>query len=125
MHEHWGYSIACDCSGLACHIDLLNSEAYLKDFIKSLLEKVDMVAWGEPLLMSLSCDDGFPEHLSGYSVVQLIHTSSLTVHINDLTKTMYLDLFSCKSFKNEDVIEVIEHYFKPQNIRVNFLTRHA
>jgi len=125
MHEHFGYHIMVDCSDIQCDIELLNNKDYLKSFIKDMLKATDMTAWGSPVLQRLTVDEGFPEHLSGYSIVQLIHTSSLTVHICDLSKTLYFDLFSCKSFKNEDVLDVIDLYFKPLHHKLNFITRQA
>lgn len=125
MNKHFGFHIMIDASGLKCDKQLLNDEYYLDMFLTEMLQRVGMTAWGEPVMMRLQEKDGFPKHLSGYSIVQLIHTSSLTVHICDEEGTLYFDLFSCKSFKNDDVIDVVLKYFKPQHYRLNFITRQA
>lgn len=114
-----------DCSSLKVPKSLLNDEDYLKYFIADVLKASDMTAWGDPVLMRLREEDGHPKHLSGYSIVQLIHTSSLTVHICDETKQLYFDLFSCKPFKNEDIVIVLKNYFDPKSIKVSYLTRQA
>jgi hypothetical protein len=38
---------------------------------------------------------------------------------------MYLDVFSCKSYKIEDVMDVVTEYFGAKKIRVNYITRNA
>jgi S-adenosylmethionine/arginine decarboxylase-like enzyme len=126
MHGFWGYHLIIDASGLKCPVDDMNDITYLKAFIKDMLEAVDMTAWGEPMIMRLTEKDGdFPDHLSGYTIVQLLHTSNMTVHLCDKVGTLYFDLFSCKCFNNDDAINIIKSYFQPESIRVNFLTRNA
>jgi S-adenosylmethionine/arginine decarboxylase-like enzyme len=36
-----------------------------------------------------------------------------------------LDVFSCKPFSNEIAVEVVQHYFKPEKIKMHFITRNA
>jgi S-adenosylmethionine/arginine decarboxylase-like enzyme len=126
MENFWGYHLMLDCKELSCEFDLLNDEQYLRDFVKEMLVATDMKPWGEPLIARLTDDDGtFPDALSGFTVVQLLHTSNLTLHICDLTRTLYFDLFSCKRFSQEKAIDVIKKFFDPQGVRVTYLTRHA
>ena len=124
----WGWQLIIDAGKLLCDTKLLNDVDYLKRFITDLLVTVDMKAWNEPVIMKLTDTNGtFPNSLSGYTIVQLLHTSSLTliVHLCDKTSTLYLDLFSCRQFETKKAIEVLHHYFQPQSVRVNFLTRQA
>jgi len=37
----------------------------------------------------------------------------------------YIDIFSCKPFNNDDVVALVNEYFKPSKIRVNYVTRCA
>jgi S-adenosylmethionine/arginine decarboxylase-like enzyme len=86
----------------------------------------EMKAWGECHVMRLTEADGeFPDELSGYTVVQLLHTSNLTMHVCDKAGSLYFDLFSCKKFDNDKAVDVLQKYFQPQSVRVSFLTRHA
>ena len=127
MTKHfWGYHLMLDCSELSCDEHLLNDIDYLKQFVKAMLVATDMKPWGEPTIARLTEDDGeFPDCLSGYTVVQLLHTSNMTLHICDLAKTLYFDLFSCKKFSQEGATEVINKFFSPKAIRTSYLTRHA
>ena len=61
--------------------------------------------------------------LDGYSVVQIIHTSSITGHFMDASGDAYIDIFSCKEFNIEEVTTVITKYFNPEKMNKHFLIR--
>ena len=62
---------------------------------------------------------------AGFTAVQIIVTSSIVAHFVDSTGDIYLDVFSCREFDIETVRSVVQEYFKPETMRMNFLTRHA
>lgn len=43
----------------------------------------------------------------------------------ELDGTAYFDIFSCKEFDINVAKQVVNEYFAPTRMRVNFLTRHA
>jgi S-adenosylmethionine/arginine decarboxylase-like enzyme len=43
----------------------------------------------------------------------------------ELDGTAYFDVFSCQTFDIETAKSVVDEYFRPGRMRVNFLTRHA
>ncbi len=120
----WGYHLMVDCSGLEKDTDTLNDVEHVKAFMRELLEVAGMTAWGEPVIARLKPEDGdFPDGLSGTTCVQLLHTSNACLHLCDLTKKLFFDLFSCKAFDQAAVVGVVEKYFAPGRTRINFLTR--
>jgi len=124
--DFWGYHLMVDAGKLQCPVDRLNDVTYLKRFISDLLKAVDMKAWGEPVIMRLTEKDGeFPDNLSGYTCIQALHTSSCTLHICDKVGSLYFDLFSCRRFDNAVAVAVLQEYFQPDSVRVNYLTRQA
>jgi S-adenosylmethionine/arginine decarboxylase-like enzyme len=42
-----------------------------------------------------------------------------------LDGTAFFDIFSCKEIEAETAKKIVEEYFHPQKMRVNFITRHA
>jgi S-adenosylmethionine/arginine decarboxylase-like enzyme len=78
-------------------------------FLKELVNKIDMIAYGEPLVARFG--EGIEEGISG---VQLITTSALTVHTNDAARDLYLDVFSCKWFDETIVRDTVDAYFAPE-----------
>jgi len=66
----------------------------IRDFIKKLCAEIDMKPHGEPLMGKFGEDS-----LEGYSALQFIETSSITVHFDDkLGDRAFIDIFSCKYF---------------------------
>lgn len=106
-----------DCSGCK-NID---SRETIYKFTKDLIQRIDMTAHGEPIIEYLLPGD--PKQ--GYSLMQLITTSNIAGHFMELDGTAYFDVFSCKTFDAEIVKQVVNEYFQPTKMRVNFITRHA
>ena len=63
--------------------------------------------------------------LQGYSALQLIHTSNGAGHFAPETKSAYIDLFSCRKYDKQIVVDLVQKYFEPTAIETIFLNRHA
>lgn len=116
-HSVWGQHLILDIGG--CNENICSKEA-ISTFVKELVEAIDMVAYGDPIIVH------FAEHsyeAAGYSLVQLIETSAIMGHFSDNNKDAYLDIFSCKSINEESAIQVIEKHFSPKKIHTAFLDR--
>ena len=114
---YWGYHLMLDCSGC---VNIDNKEN-IYHFIKDLVQRIDMTAHGEPIIEHLLPGD--PKQ--GYSLMQLITTSNICAHFMELDGTAYFDVFSCKEFNIDTAKQVVDEYFKPKKMRVNYITRHA
>ena len=108
-----------DCSG--CDMKSIASRDAIYKFVKDLVQRIDMTAHGEPIIEHLLPGD--PKQ--GYSLMQLITTSNICAHFMELDGTAYFDIFSCKTFDVEVAKMVVQEYFHPQKMRVNYITRHA
>jgi S-adenosylmethionine decarboxylase len=117
---YWGYHLILDCQG--CDVKMVSDRANIKRFIETLVQDIDMKAYGEPLLEHFATHD---PSKGGYSLVQLIETSSVTGHFVDSNGDAYIDIFSCKPFSSEIVKEVVYTFFRPASIKMHFLTRQA
>lgn len=62
-------------------------------------------------------------HLVGTSAVQFIRTSSLVVHALDLMEMIYLNIFSCKEFNPEIVIDFSTEWFRGQVLSSHIISR--
>jgi S-adenosylmethionine decarboxylase len=117
---YWGYHLILDCSG--CDVHLVSDRDNIKSFVETLVEAIDMKAYGEPILEHFATHDPTK---GGYSLVQLIETSSITGHFVDQNGDAYINIFSCKPFSFETVQEVVNTFFNPDSIKMHFLTRQA
>lgn len=111
MAEFWGWHLLLDIK--SCDIDSITNAEHLAGFLTALVERIDMVAYGDPIIQHFATHD--PEK-AGYSIVQLIETSNITGHFVDKNGDAYIDVFSCKPFQPEDVIAVVREFFAPENI---------
>ena len=118
--NYWGEHLLMDCSNCGRH--LVTDRDNIYQFIKELVPAIDMVAYGEPMI------EHFATHApdkAGFSFIQMIETSSITGHLVDSSGDAYIDIFSCKSVNVDVAKEVVQKYFEPQKIRINFITRSA
>jgi len=102
----WGLSTAINiCSG---NTEYVKDPDMIRRFVKELCEKIDMVPYGEPVVEHF----GREEHLSGYTLMQMIETSSITAHFCDTSGDIYLDVFSCKEYDPYEVAEFAADFFE-------------
>ena len=119
MDSYWGYHLILDCSGLDA--DAIKDTAKLDGWIRKLVQDIDMKAHGEPVITY----NGEQPYHSGYTVVQIITTSSIVAHFIDEPASCYLDVFSCKPFDAEIVKHSMRDTFGAQRMRQYYITRQA
>ena len=112
---YYGKHVMVDAK--SCDVDILDI-SIVTEFIKELVKKIDMTAHGDVIIERFGEGDDI-----GISAVQLITTSSITLHTNDQHRDLYLDVFSCKTYKEEVILEMLEDYFAPTSININVLLR--
>lgn len=119
---YWGYHLILDCAEL--NHDAITSYDNIYNFTKQLVFDIDMVAYGEPQIVNFGSGNK-----AGYTLVQLIETSNICAHFvpDDGMggNAMYLDVFSCKEYDDQVVIELVKKFFGAKYIRPNYLTRQA
>jgi S-adenosylmethionine decarboxylase len=120
MKQYWGYHLVMDCKN--CDLDKVKNKENILTFIKTLVNDIAMKAYGEPIIEHFATHD--PE-AAGYSLVQLIETSSITGHFVDSNGDAYIDIFSCKEFSMEIAKNCVKKYFDPASIKIVYLTRQA
>ena len=99
-----------------------SSKENVYKFVKELVVAIDMVAFGEPWIERFATHD---LGKSGISFCQMIETSNITGHFVDLDGNFYIDVFSCKPFENQTVIDLVDKYFTPKKIRMHYISRDA
>ena len=62
-------------------------------------------------------------YTKGYSLVQLIETSSVTGHFSDFWSTAYINIFSCKKYDKDLAKKFTKQFFKAKKIKTKFLIR--
>jgi hypothetical protein len=116
----WGWELLLDVKG--GDRSVVMSEDKIRQFNSTLIQRIDMNAYGEPQLVHFGKHD---PKLAGFTLVQLIETSSITAHFVDHSGDFYLNVHSCKSFDPKVVIDLVREFFKPENIKERFVLRLA
>ena len=116
MNDYWGYHLMLDCG--RCSISAVTNPETITTFAKTLVERIDMVAYGEPQVVHFG-----KEEKTGYTLIQLIETSNIAAHFIDQNGDAYLDVFSCKRFDIEVVKATVEEFFGPETLKINYLER--
>jgi S-adenosylmethionine/arginine decarboxylase-like enzyme len=113
----WGYHLILDCKD--CDPETINNDTTIRNFVSTLVERIDMQAHGDPQIeLLLPGTDN-----EGYSLLQMITTSNITAHFVNKTGNAYIDVFSCKQFKNNIVIHTVEEFFNPKSIKTTYIER--
>lgn len=88
----------------------IQDKGKIATFMTDLVDRIDMVAFGDPIV------ERFGGGIEvGISAVQLIETSAIVIHTNDQARDMYLDVFSCKTFAELDVLDFLQQMFDPSS----------
>jgi S-adenosylmethionine/arginine decarboxylase-like enzyme len=114
----WGKHLILDAAG--CSPKMNGSEVVVANFARSLVKRIDMVAFGQPQVVMFGSGSK-----KGYTLVQLIETSNITAHFVEENNSMYLDVFSCKDFDPEVVKEAVHEFFDAKQFRTKLMLRQA
>ena len=120
MAEHWGYHALFDCA--ECNLPSVTNKDNVANFLKELVVEIDMVPFGDPFIEHFATHD--PQK-AGISFFQMIETSNISGHLCDINGDAYIDVFSCKEYDVEKAQAVVQKYFSPKKIRLNYITRSA
>jgi S-adenosylmethionine/arginine decarboxylase-like enzyme len=91
-------------------------------WIRDLVAAIGMTPVGAPVIEYTAGDH---EDKAGFTVIQVIVTSSIVAHFVDASGHIYLDVFSCRDFSAETVQASIRDTFGSDHMRLHHFTRSA
>lgn len=101
-----------------CQPGLLKSVAKLRQFIVKLCQEIKMKRHGPTLV------ERFAEgELEGYSVLQFIETSSITLHCDETENRLFVDIFSCKYFDWRLAERCCQQFFGAKKAKTTYFFR--
>ena len=104
-----------------CDLTIISSEEDIKRFVIELCDNViKMKRYGEPLIPHFGHDNPLT---SGYSLVQLIETSSVTAHFSEQKRSAYINIFSCAWFDPKKTAEFCKKFFNASRMTSHVLKR--
>lgn len=104
----------------------IKDKKHIQNFIDDVCELSKMKKMGDTIFTYFE-DNYFnrKNDIVGWTIFQCISLSNITIHINEISKTIYFEIFTCGSLK-EDLISVLfNNYFIPKTIKKIKLNRDA
>ena len=104
----------------------LKDKKHIQSFIDTIVDKLEMKKKGETVFEYFEDNDYNRERdIVGWSVVQIISLSNITIHINEISRTIYLDCFTCGDLDDSKVTLLVSDFFKPTKIKKQIIYRDA
>ena len=90
-----------------CNKELIRNKKVIKNYLKKLCITIKMEKYGPCLIKKFG-----KEKLKGYSALQFIETSSITLHFDETENRAFIDIFSCKDFDAKKAEKFSKKFFK-------------
>lgn len=103
-----------------CDSKIVASKKKLHEYIIKVCNLIKMKRYGKPFIERFGFGVDFT---AGYSLAQLIESSSITGHFSELWGSAYINIFSCKSFNAKKAGEFTKKFFKAKKINHRLLIR--
>lgn len=103
-----------------CNPETIRSREDLQRFTRELCELIDMKTYGDMFAERFGLNEA---KTAGYSIVQLIETSSITGHFSEQWNSAYINIFSCKPFDQKTAADFTKKFFGAKTIKSTILTR--
>lgn len=117
----FGYGMELTLNLYDCDLKKLNSKKQIQKFVITLCDDViQMKRFGKPLIPNFGHDN---PTTSGFSLVQLIETSSVTGHFSESQRSCYLNIFSCAPFNPQKTAEFCQKFFAARYVDAFLISR--
>lgn len=105
-----------------CNSEKISSAEEIKKFVVELCDNViHMKRFGDALIPHFGHDNPLT---SGYSLVQLIETSSVTAHFSESRRSVYLNIFSCAWFDASRTKKFCREFFEAKHVTSRLIRRY-
>ena len=116
--ENYGMELTLDL--YECCSDTISSKKKIQEFSDTLCDLIKMVKFKKALIPYFGRKS---PKTAGYSLVQLIETSSITGHFSEHKKAAYINIFSCKKFDPIKAADFTKAFFKAKRIKKRLIHR--
>jgi S-adenosylmethionine/arginine decarboxylase-like enzyme len=113
----WGLLTCIDL--YKCDPDMIRDAQKIRQFVVELCDLIEMKRFGETQVIHFGED----ERVAGYSMTQLIETSLISAHFANQTNTTYLDVFSCKTYDPQAVVDYAKGFFRADRVNIQVIQR--
>lgn len=115
--QPWGILSSIDLYD--CNPETIRDAEKIRQFVIELCDLIEMRRFGETQVVHFGED----EKVAGFSMTQLIETSLISAHFANLTNTTYLDVFSCKAYDAQKVVDFAKAFFQAETTTLHVVER--
>jgi S-adenosylmethionine/arginine decarboxylase-like enzyme len=101
-------------------MEALRDTNILRRWCADLVRAIDLKAFGDPILAHFATHS---DAACGYSLIQLVETSSITAHFAENIGEAYIDIFSCKEFDAAKALNLCKSVFQPSCVCLHHINR--
>ncbi|MBL7081752.1 MAG: S-adenosylmethionine decarboxylase [Candidatus Omnitrophica bacterium] len=114
----YGMELILDLEG--CRPEMISSKKKIEEFVNKLCRLIKMQKYGKPFIERFGFGKGYT---AGYSLVQLIETSSIVAHFSELWNKAFINIFSCKLFDEKKAKDFTIKFFGAKKVKNRLLIR--
>ena len=103
-----------------CDPKIIRSKKKILEYSNRLCNLIEVKKYGKPVCQRFAF--ALP-HATGYSLMQLIESSSITGHFSELLNRAFVNIFSCKLFDHKIATAFTKKFFKAKKIKNRILIR--
>ncbi|HEY4483398.1 MAG TPA: S-adenosylmethionine decarboxylase [Candidatus Paceibacterota bacterium] len=113
----WGLLASLDL--YECAPDKIRKPKEIEKFIVALCTKIKMKRYGKAQIKKFGEGD-----LYGYSALQFIETSSVTMHFDEGEDRAFIEIFSCKFFEPKEALVFCQKYLGAKTGKLRYYLRY-
>ena len=102
------------------NLEILSDTRFIEKFLLKLVDIAEMKAITKPKVLYYEHED---EKESGVTGFVIISDSHISIHTYPVKKTLYMDLFSCKQFDVEKIVNYVTDTFKSSKFEKRLIKR--
>jgi len=103
-----------------CDPEIIRSKKKILEYSNKLCNLLKVKKYGKPLIERFALH---LDHAAGFSLVQLIESSSISGHFSELWDRAFINIFSCKLFDDKKAANFTKIFFKAKKIKKRVLIR--
>jgi S-adenosylmethionine decarboxylase len=96
-----------------CNLETIRSKEKLQEYTRELCQVIGMTPYGALFAERFGLNEA---KTAGYSIVQLVETSSITGHFSEERNSAYINIFSCKEFDPKQAAEFSKDFFEADRV---------
>jgi len=118
MKNSWKFGQSCSIDLHGCDHELMKDPAAMKAYVRGLCSEIRMKRYGPTIVERLG-----KGKYRGYSLMQLIHTSTIIAHFDEKADRAFIDLISVKEYSPRHVAEFSRKFFRARKARIKSFDR--